>query len=365
MTRPHYQTILSVINKILFSVLTILTLNVSVIAQDSTAIVSAFFGLDNALPLLANVLCIGASGMDGMPLNFNYPIDASSLSETDFEVIDSLGNSYTPFCAVLAPANEIGENRTVLLVGEFGTAVTNPPVRVNVVDDLFTINTLAEESACSEGINLNGSFTTNVVPLIDGPSLFFAQKIEGSINDCGSGTQTVQVVWNGGITPYINGDSQEDLYQYYTGFSDSSGVLITHQPIAIADINDNDNFHQLCFATNDQIVKISMTPNTVQDPNLDPNLYNEIEVTYCETPSGLNQYDQQNESTIYPNPIGDEFYISNLMGNEVFILYDSVGRIIKRGRCSNSIEVSDIPAGIYYLTIVDLSFRKTLKMVKK
>ena len=53
------------------------------------------------------------------------------------------------------------------------------------------------------------------------------------------------------------------------------------------------------------------------------------------------------------------------MGNEGFILYDSVGRIIKRGRCSNSIEVSDIPAGIYYLTIVDLPFSKTLKMVKR
>ena len=32
--------------------------------------------------------------------------------------------------AVLAPANENGENRTVLLLGEFGTAVTNPPVEV-------------------------------------------------------------------------------------------------------------------------------------------------------------------------------------------------------------------------------------------
>ena len=35
--------------------------------------------------------------------------------------------------AVLAPANENGENRTVLLLGEFGTAVDQSPVEVRVV----------------------------------------------------------------------------------------------------------------------------------------------------------------------------------------------------------------------------------------
>ena len=57
--------------------------------------------------------------------------------------------------AVLSPANENGENRTVLLLGEFGTAVTNPPAEVRVVD-LFTIDTLPEESAYSQIINLKG-----------------------------------------------------------------------------------------------------------------------------------------------------------------------------------------------------------------
>ena len=37
-----------------------------------------------------------------MPVNFKFPLDASSLSETDFEVIDSLGNIHTPICAFLA-----------------------------------------------------------------------------------------------------------------------------------------------------------------------------------------------------------------------------------------------------------------------
>ena len=119
------------------------------VSQDT--LVSAFFGLDNALPsLLCNQL---GSLLDGMPVNFKFPLDASSLSETDFEVVDSLGNIHIPMCALLAPANENGENRTVLLIGEFGTAVTNPPVEVRIVGDLFTTDTLSGESACSEIIN--------------------------------------------------------------------------------------------------------------------------------------------------------------------------------------------------------------------
>ena len=242
--------------------------------------VSAFFGLDNALPSL--LLCNQqGSRLDGMPVNFKFPLDASSLSETDFEVLDSLGNIHTPICVSLAPANENGENRTVLLLGEFGTAITNPPVEVRVVGDLFTIDALSGESACSEIINLNGITTTNVIPLADGPSLFFAQRIDDNLNECNSGIQTIQVAWNGGVTPYINGDNESDLFQYYVGYSDSTGGLIPHKPISIADIDDNDNFHQLCFSTSDEIVKISMMANTVEDPNHDPNLYSEIYVSSC------------------------------------------------------------------------------------
>jgi len=243
-------------------------------------LVSAFFGLDNALPSL--VLCNQQAGMlDGMPVNFKFPLDVSSLSETDFEVLDSLGNIHTPICVSLAPANENGENRTVLLLGEFGTAVTNPPVEVRVVGDLFTTDTFSGESVCSEIINLNGISTTNVIPLADGPSLFFSQRIDGNLNECNSGTQTIQVAWNGGVTPYISGDTESDLFQYYVGYSYCSGVLIPHVPISIADIDDNDNFHQLCFSTSDEIVKISMEANTVEDPNHDSNLYSEIDVSSC------------------------------------------------------------------------------------
>ena len=250
------------------------------IDKPQDAIVSAFFGLDNVLPSL--FLCNQLGGqLDGMPVNFKFPLDVSSLSETDFEVLDRLGNIRTPMCVSLGPANENGENRTVLLLGEFGTPITNPPVEVRVVGDLFTTDTFSGESACSEIINLKGITTSNVIPLADGPSLFFAQRIDGNLNECNSGSQTIQVAWNGGVTPYISGDTEYDLFEYYVGYSDSSGVLIPHTPISIADIYDNDNFHQLCFSTSDEIIKISMMANTVKDPNHDPNLYSEISFSSC------------------------------------------------------------------------------------
>lgn len=334
-------------------------------SQDSTALVSAFFGLDDALPITANFLCPGAFGMDGMPVNFKLPIDASSLSASDFEVVDSLGTIHIPICAVLAPANENGENRTVLLIGEFGTAVTNPPILVRIVGDLFTTNVIIGESACSEIINLNGTFTTNVVSLGEGPSLFFAQKIEGTINECTLGSQTIQVAWNGGITPFISGDTESDLFQYYIGYSDSSGVLIPHIPISISDINDNDNFHQLCFSTSEEIVKISMMANTVEDPNQDPNLYSEIDVSYCAPVTSIEENSFGQGYEIYPNPFSDEIFIKNLLGDEYFIICDFLGRNIIEGKCFGTIKTPETKSGIYYLTIQNNTNQTSYKLIKR
>ena len=77
--------------KKIFLILTLSTVVLNAKSQDT--LVSAFFGLDNGLPsLLCNQL---GSLLDGMPVNFKFPLDASSLSETDFEVLDSLGNIHT------------------------------------------------------------------------------------------------------------------------------------------------------------------------------------------------------------------------------------------------------------------------------
>lgn len=329
-----------------------------IIAQNNTLIVSAFFGLDDGL----------LNGQDGMPVNFKYSIDGTTLSASDFEVVSSAGNTTQPRIAALGPANENGENRTVLLIGDFGTAGTNPPVKVRIVDDLYTMDKLPEESAWSEVINLNGSYTTNIVPLADGPSMFFAQKINGSIDECESeSSQTIQVAWDGGITPHINGDTEGDLFKYYIGYSDSSGVLIPHKPISISDINDNDNFHQLCFSTQDSILKISIMEEVVKDPNGDPNLYNEIEVSYGLNTVGIHDLSSESKSKhkVFLNPFSDNLNIVNLRGNEYFIMYNLSGQKVLEEGNHNLLNLKSLTSGIYFLTIESNFKRTTLKLIKK
>ena len=59
--------------KILISVILFLTFVFNAKSQDS--IVSAF-GLDNGLP---GIMCNQRSQLDGMPVNFIFPLDASSF----------------------------------------------------------------------------------------------------------------------------------------------------------------------------------------------------------------------------------------------------------------------------------------------
>ena len=86
--------------------------------QPEARLLSAFFGLDNDLPFAANRLCWGASGEDGMPVVFSQTLDADTLQPEDFEVTSKSGEAHTPKCVTLRPAQDAGELRTVLLIGE-------------------------------------------------------------------------------------------------------------------------------------------------------------------------------------------------------------------------------------------------------
>lgn len=333
--------------------------SISKAQDDENIIVSAFFGLDNALPMPVNAICPGGTGQDGMPVNFKYMIDGSTLEASDFEVIDEAGNTHTPLCAVLAPANENGENRTVLLVGEFGNDGTNPPAEIRIIGELLTLANTLEQSACSKVINLNGQSTQNVVPLSEGPKLFFAQRIEGAIAECSSDRQVIQVAWNGGVVPFQEGDTEADLFQYYTAYTENNGVLTPHQAISIADINDNDNFHQLCFEVSDSIVKIEMQANVVEDPNGDPNPFTEIEVSYCEETITSLESENSSKINIFPNPSHDYFKIEseNLQGKLLIQIYNLSGKMLleqnieAKELLSQNFDISSFPSGTYLLQI--------------
>ncbi|MEL6241204.1 MAG: hypothetical protein AAFR19_07825 [Pseudomonadota bacterium] len=106
----------------------------------SAELLFAFFGLDNALSPLSRLICRGAPGKDGMPVIFSTEIDHTTMQAGDFRVTTASGALGQMQCVTLLQATDGGELRTVLLVGEFGTAETDPPVSVEIVGHLHSID---------------------------------------------------------------------------------------------------------------------------------------------------------------------------------------------------------------------------------
>ncbi len=253
----------------------------NVTSENDDVIDCAFFGLDNGLPRRVNAVVRGAYGKDGMPLNFLDEIDASTLDAEDFLVTNREREKHVPIGAILMPADEEGENRTVLLIGEFGTGGSNPPVEVTIVGDLQTKAKHEDASAPSNARNLKNASTKNVIPLSEGPRMFFAQIVKGDLAEqSADNSQVVQVAWQGGITPVDKKVAEKDLFQFYTVYVEDDDKVIPLTPKSIADINDNDNYHQLLVETQAPIVKVSMPVGIVKDPNGDSNPETQVVLEY-------------------------------------------------------------------------------------
>lgn len=64
-----------------------------------------------------------------MPVVLGSEIDQTTLDLDDFEVQRASGELGTLACVTLRPSTDLGELRTVLLIGEFGSP-DDPPVEV-------------------------------------------------------------------------------------------------------------------------------------------------------------------------------------------------------------------------------------------
>lgn len=247
-------------------------------SEQPARLLSAFFGLDNDLPFRANALCLGASGKDGMPVVLSRTIDPDTLQPEDFQIVTQSGHVRTPDCVTMRPAQDPGELRTVLLIGEFGDAPDDPPVSVQVVGDMLSDGTTS--------VNFIGA-QTQVTPLEAGPSLVLAEEVppgewarKARGTDCPAGIQQViRVTWNGGVRlPDRSepGDAERKLYSVTVLRADGSNEEIT--PVALADLGDGDNNHLLCLDTNDPAFAVSFPGGHLVDPNGDLNPDTDITV---------------------------------------------------------------------------------------
>lgn len=247
-------------------------------AQQPGQLLSAFFGLDNSMPRRAEYgLCEDAADADGMPVIFSHEVDVDTLQAGDFRVLTQSGQAGLVYCVTLFPAVDLGELRTALLIGELGSATDDPPVRVEIVGNLFSLD---------QTINFKGA-AIDVTPLSAGPSLVLAESVpqaqwqlgkqsgpfRGAGSGCPQGTvQIVRAVWGGGVERADGeepGESERLLYQ--VTLTQSDGSTKTVAPFALGDLGDGDNNHLLCLDLPGTPLAVAFPAGHLVDPNHDLN----------------------------------------------------------------------------------------------
>ncbi len=252
-------------------------------ASSDGAILSASFGADNAFPAGSNVLvCRGAVGRDGMPVVFSEELERTPRPE-DFRVTGPSGEERPVTCVTFDPADDPGERRTALLVGEFG-GPQDPPTRVEVIGPLWSTDRRTGFLGASAGI----------APLEAGPSIVMAEQVSrsqwktpdaGTPIHWGGGTacpsegteQIVRVAWSGGVVREDRNEVGDDEREAYTvTLRQRNGRLRNVTPFAFGDLNDGDNNHELCLQEDDVPVAVSFERGLLADPNGDLNVASRV-----------------------------------------------------------------------------------------
>jgi hypothetical protein len=222
--------------------------------------VSAFFGLDNAIEASR------FEGADGMPITFSKRVeDPDPIDPSAFTVVTRSGSRLQPVWATTRPADEAAKRHTLLLIGEFGNEPDDPPVKVEVSGHL----------ALAGGDDAHG-LSMAVTPLKDGPSLVLAYTVDpGEIkgNYPPETKQIIVVVWDGGVEPMPGVTYGSHLLGYSVETMDGDVV----QPIALGDIG-GDNYEHLYLDTEATPLRVSMKSGLLMDPRSDPNSVTSVEV---------------------------------------------------------------------------------------
>lgn len=250
------------------------------------ALLSGFYGLDSALPPVADRgICRGAAGADGMPVIFSHEIDVETMQAGDFKVVSHSGAVGDITCVTPAPAEDLGELRTVLIVGEYGS-IDDQPATVEIVGNLLSKDGL---------LNFKGA-TTPVIALEEGPTMEWSEVVpeaqwelgkEGTAIPFGGGDgcpldtkQVVRVTWAGGITKPGGGDVDDierAAYRVRVAFGEEGESDLV--PFAIGDLGDGDNNHELCLDRAGTPLAVEFPAGLVTDPREDLNPATRIEIT--------------------------------------------------------------------------------------
>lgn len=193
-------------------------------------------------------------GLDGILVVFNVEVDAAALDPRVFVVSRAKAGPVRPERALLAPANEDDENRSVLLIGDFGDASDEgQPTHVAVGGPLFS----------EDGNRLTG-LGGAIEPFAAPPRVLAAMMLPSGTEGCDGHPHRLRTYWS----DELRGVQPEDRERVRLETEEGN----IHHPVAFDDHSfdhaesGQDNVLDLCIEVTDPILKILMEPGVFQDP---------------------------------------------------------------------------------------------------
>lgn len=90
----------------------------------------------------------------------------------------------------------------------------------------------------------------------------------------------VRAIWAGGVTKSCGGEiSANEARKYRVTVRQKDGAMATVIPMAVGDLNDNDNNHELCLDVAGTPESVFFPAGLLKDPNGDLNPDTKITVT--------------------------------------------------------------------------------------
>lgn len=241
-------------------------------------ILSASWGLNNGTACPK-----GPSGLDNIPVTFNWFIRTSTIDVTDFVITRDDGTTTNPVCAMQFPPDERNEHQTINLIGDFGDPAGVRPVTITVTGELQ-----GHPVGKKRWQDIPAGLTHSIDQIEGGPYIADAwmltkAQLKGDRNRCDVGENFVRVAWSNGLTAYPDGTEigAGVVASYRAVFVLPNGKTIRVTPLAIGDLADHskaandDNMHDLCLPALPKgavLSAVRIGADQIQDPNGDPNL---------------------------------------------------------------------------------------------
>lgn len=245
--------------------------------NERVRILSAAWGTSNA-----SSCPTGETGLDNIPVVFNWFIQSSSIDAKDFVFTRDDGTTVNPTCTLIFPPNERNERQTINMIGDFGDPAGPRPVKVTLTGAIQ-----GHPIDKKLWLKIPPGLSHDVIQLEAAPFIVDAwmltpQQLKRDKNRCQDGTAFVRVVWSNGMTAYPTGQvlGQPVIDSYRATFRLKSGKRITIAPVSVGDINDHgkpfleDNMQDLCLEQlppGAVLKQVTIGANLLQDPNGDPN----------------------------------------------------------------------------------------------